>query len=61
MILDRVDRVAKAIIQSLGGESLSDEEYLEACEMPEEHEFIQNCREAARIAIAEAERSRVLQ
>ncbi|WP_445505020.1 hypothetical protein [Microvirga sp. G4-2] len=51
----RVDHVARAIIQSLGGIVLSEQEWLEATTMEEEADFIEACRVAARVAIAAAD------
>lgn len=51
----RVDHVARAILSYLGGEVLSDDEWNEAIAHPETHEFINDCRAAARVAIAAAD------
>ena len=55
MILDRIDRVAKAIIESMGEVSLSDEDYLFVCSDPEEEAFIESCRRVASLLIAEVD------
>lgn len=57
-ILDRVDMVAKAIVESIGGVSLSDEDYLHVCCDPEGEELVEDCRGVARLLIDEMDRPR---
>ena len=50
----RVDRVARAIIEHVGGVKLTDEEWRAALE--DEPGFVEEFRRAARVAIEEADR-----
>ncbi len=51
----RVDHVARVILENLGGDRFTDEEWSEILCDEEEREFIDSCRQAARAAIAAAD------